>query len=290
MNLVSHCRADAFVVFYYCCRIRITYRSMIIMQKQNNEKCIITLSANAGISINLCGTRIWVDALHNVKVKDYSTLDDLMLRKMEHSEAFGMAPDALIYTHCHEDHFSAELAEKVLTERPDVIAVIPEHHLSRQILAEGNRTEFDVGMLRVILIRLPHEGEEYRDIQNYGCLIIPHDEVCSNKGICILILGDSELGCSELTEHLAREGFSLCGGPGRKVDAVIADFPWGAVRRGRDPIEKLIRPDHLMLYHLPFEEDDERGYRSMIRRVISRNHNIPDIRILDEFLQTEIIQ
>ena len=95
-------------------------------------------------------------------------------------------------------------------------------------------------------------------------------------------------------EKLSLVGLGYVGMPiavafARKIDVVIEDFPWAAVRRGRQPIENIICPEHLIIYHLPFEEDDVQGYGPMIRRVISRIHMIPDIRIMDKFLQTEIL-
>ena len=38
-------------------------------------KIKITLSANAGVCVEICGKRIWVDALHDTKVPGFSTLD-----------------------------------------------------------------------------------------------------------------------------------------------------------------------------------------------------------------------
>ena len=281
--------------------------------------CSITLSANTGISLSMCGTKLWIDALHNTNVGDYSTLDRDMLDAMRETEAF-QDPDALIYTHCHEDHFSAELAEKALAEWPEAIAILPEQHLSRQILLEGDSEKFVIGGLEVLMIKVTHEGEEFADVPNYACVISPAGgpagHACS--GHTILILGDSELGNAKLLWQLCKAGFALkCDKgtdplsrytgqeelmsgldtdaqtelqePARKIDVVIEDFPWAAVRRGRQPIENIICPEHLIIYHLPFEEDDVQGYGPMIRRVISRIHMIPDIRIMDKFLQTEIL-
>ena len=35
----------------------------------------VTLSANAGVSVELGGVRIWIDALHDTRVPGFSTLD-----------------------------------------------------------------------------------------------------------------------------------------------------------------------------------------------------------------------
>ena len=280
--------------------------------------CSITLSANAGISLSMCGTKLWIDALHNTKVGDYSTLDRGMLEAMKETEAF-QDPDALIFTHCHKDHFSEELAREALDEWPEAVAILPEQHLGRQVLLEGQAEKFVIGGLEVLMIKVTHEGEEFADVPNYACVISPYKavsddvlsdvpEIDSSIGHTILILGDSELGNRELLRQLGKAGFALKCDTGtdplirrdpeeraefknaaRKIDVVIEDFPWAAVRRGRRPVENIISPEHLIIYHLPFEEDDVQGYGSMIRRVISRIKSIPDIRIMDKFLQTEIL-
>lgn len=65
----------------------------------------VTLSANAGVAIETGGIRIWVDALHDVQVPGFSTLRAQRLRQLWTAEAF-QSPDAIVYTHCHPDHYS----------------------------------------------------------------------------------------------------------------------------------------------------------------------------------------
>ena len=42
----------------------------------------VTLSANAGVAIHVCGYRIWVDALHTIKQPGFSTVDVPLQRRM----------------------------------------------------------------------------------------------------------------------------------------------------------------------------------------------------------------
>lgn len=242
--------------------------------------CRITLSANAGVAVSMCGTCLWIDALHDTKLPEYSTLDKDRLDAMRASGLF-LRPDALIYTHCHEDHFSEELTEAVLEEYPGAVAILPERRLKKQILLRDSFESFTVGELLIRMIRVPHEGAENISVSNYAILISPAQS--GDGSFSILVLGDAELGSSVLVDGLAG-----LGSPG--TDLVIADFPWAAVKRGRTILEDVIMPEHLVIYHLPFEEDDTRGYRSMIRRAAGRIRNIPDVRIMDGFLQTEIFK
>ena len=100
------------------------------------------------------------------------------------------------------------------------------------------------------------------------------------------------LGCSELLDRLDELGYDVSPEDrpdAKRLDAVIADFPWAAVGRGWKMLDNLIRPSHLLIYHLPFAEDDIKGYRNMTRIVVKRFRNIPDVRIFEEFLQTETL-
>ena len=61
----------------------------------------VTLSANAGVSVELGGVRIWIDALHDTRVPGFSTLDSHLLQRLW-SEAAFQSPDAIVsvsYTH-----------------------------------------------------------------------------------------------------------------------------------------------------------------------------------------------
>lgn len=67
----------------------------------------VTLSANAGVAIEIGGIRIWVDALHDVQVPGFRPYAQ-HLRQLWTAEAF-QSPDVIVYTHCHPDHYSQQL-------------------------------------------------------------------------------------------------------------------------------------------------------------------------------------
>ena len=48
----------------------------------------VTLSANAGVSVELGGVRVWIDALHDMRVPGFSTLDSHLLRRLWSEAAF----------------------------------------------------------------------------------------------------------------------------------------------------------------------------------------------------------
>lgn len=73
---------------------------------------------------------------------------------------------------------------------------------------------------------------------------------------------------------------------GEPIDLALLNFPWIAQRQGRDFIQTVLRPRHLLLYHLPFREDETHRYRAAAQRCLGRL-DVPDARLLMEPLQQE---
>ena len=95
----------------------------------------------------------------------------------------------------------------------------------------------------------------------------------------ILIAGDCEVASPALRDTLA----------GQAVNLAILDIPWLTLPQGRAFVREVIRPEHLLVYHLPFPEDDCFGYRKAAEWAVVKLPEVPDIRLLEAPLQSEII-
>ena len=215
------------------------------------ENMTVTLSANAGVAIQIAGKRIWVDALHSRKAAGFSTVSPALLEKVLENPAF-QTPDAICYTHCHWDHFSREQTQQALARWPEAKVFLPERHFPGQLLPEGQQPEFSLGNVTLRFLRLPHEGARYADTVHYGLLIR------SPEG-SVLVSGDCAVAAPELARAL--EGIEL--------EAAILDFPWLTLSRGRAFVERL-QAKRILLYHLPFPEDDVNGYRQSAAKAAER--------------------
>ena len=71
---------------------------------------------------------------------------------------------------------------------------------------------------------------------------------------------------------------------GVSVDLAIMNFPRLVLRKGHTFVQKIIHPEHLLVYHLPFEEDDQNDFRYSARRAAARS-DLPDVRLLCNPLQ-----
>lgn len=222
----------------------------------------VTLSANAGVALDIGGRRIWVDALHDKKEKSFSTLSPQLQQKMLTTEAF-YRPEYICYTHCHGDHYSENLTQTAMNLWPDAKLLSPE-------TMEGGEYRVEDRGLVLRFVRLPHEGEQFADVKHYGLMV-------SFRGYNILIPGDCALASPELTKMVGNLHLHL----------VLLDFPWATLRRGREYVLEHFRDSRVILYHIPFAEDDVDGFRTAAQHAAEEMTTVKDIRLLQDPLQTE---
>lgn len=229
----------------------------------------ITLSANAGIALCTEGFRLWADAVHEEGTKGFSPLTPALQDAFFENAAFAN-PDLIFFTHCHPDHFSRRLALRAQELCPGATFVLPEEQIEGQITLQGEEMLLQKNGRLLYFRRLTHEGEEYYDVPHYGLIV-------EDAGEHILITGDAQIAGDDMrafTEDI-------------EIDTAILPFLWRASKQGTEFIADVIRPKHLILYHLPFPEDDTCGYLPLIRQFENRDDICPDIRLLTFPFQTE---
>lgn len=218
----------------------------------------VTLSANAGVSIQIGKHRIWVDALHQDKQTGFSAVTPQLLQSILGSEAF-QKPEYICVTHCHPDHYSEEMVGEALALWPEAQLCLPKP------------TKLQTDDLTVEFLRLPHEGAQYAAVEHYGILL------CVG-GKHILIPGDCETASPALAEAVGE----------RSIDLAILNFPWVTLSKGRNFLTQILKPKHILLCHLPFAQDDVNGFR----RSAQRNAQLlpqMDVRVLCDPLQSETV-
>ena len=248
----------------------------------------VALSANAGLSVSLAGRRLWIDALHRLpegRIDGYSHVTEAMWEKMKKDSAFA-DPDLICFTHCHEDHYAEEMAIRALDTFKKTNLILPEplsyaSRFPRTMVLSGRKAATHIGDITLTFIRLPHEGPQYANVIMYGLVI-------SAYGRNIFVAGDCETASPLLADMLRNE---LKDTP---IHLAVMPFPWMTLRRGRAFLEQHIHPAHLLLYHIPFAEDDVNNYREAAEQSVAafmqahgRDHM--DVRLLEYPMQTELI-
>ena len=229
-------------------------------------KCCVTLSANAGVSIQSCGKKILADPFPRQTVRSFSAISEDIYEKMLIHPAF-CHPDLIFFTHDHPDHYSREMTNEWVTRYPGVKLLLPPE-----------RTGFDppeanpviCGDISLRTISLPHGGEEYAAVPHRGCIINAPDG-------CMLLSGDCTKPCEAL-ERIASIN---------RIDIAILNFSWITLRTNREFLRSVLRPSHIVINHIPFAEDDVYHYRRAAELSL-RYFEEYDIRLLTEPLQSEI--
>ncbi len=231
----------------------------------------VTLSANAGVCIALGGKKIWVDALYEGEDCGFSAMTQAFAEQVLASDAFAN-PDCICYTHCHPDHYSRVLTEKAMERWQDAKLFLPKQDFAEQFLLAGDRPFYTDGDMILQFFALPHEGEQYQQVSHYGLLIK------SSQGN-ILLPGDCALAAPALEEAIMNE----------EIHLAILDFPWITLGKGRAFLQDVIKPKHILAYHLPFAQEDKNRYGESAEKAAERLRKQYDVRLLQKSLQTEYI-
>lgn len=234
-------------------------------------ECQVTLTANAGVLIKCNGIKVCCDAFHDDKAVEFSTVTPGMQQHILNSPAFSN-PDMIFYTHNHRDHYTRPAAEQVQARWPGAMFVSPIEELDNGLFLQAESHRLILGRTEFSFKRLRHDGREYADLPNYGCLM-------NFAGFKVLVLGDCVVCNPVLAEWLKDS----------PVDLALLNFPWLMLRRGRAFVDDVIRSRHVMFYHLPFAGDDVRGYRKMAARSLPLFAMHRDVRVLQEPFQIEAV-
>lgn len=214
--------------------------------------CRLIFTANAGCILYAGELCILLDALHNQRTAEFSSLSPAQLQKV-FELLDNCPPKLMLITHRHPDHYSPELTAQARERYPEMLLIRPSGagHMERA----GMRLEW---------FPLPHRGG---DGPNFGFLL-------DIGGKRIFTAGDAEPGAEETLKRVA----------GLSPELALLNFPWLSLRSGRQAFERL-NPRQTCLFHLPFAEDDSFGYLAAVKELAGPLW--PNVRVLCQFLQEE---
>jgi L-ascorbate metabolism protein UlaG (beta-lactamase superfamily) len=222
------------------------------MGQPDRLPCEVRYIANAGLLFTSGTTRLLVDALVRDGIPPYATPDDAERRRLEAAQPPFADVSAVLVTHWHEDHFSAEAAAAHLgrnpravlvsshevTERVARIAAAPGDRLRPVTPPPGQAEAIDVAGLRVHVLRLRHNPARRMPDQHVGFLV----EGCRT----LLHVGDADPETSNFTllQTLPR------------VDVAALPFWYMSGARARGFVSGSIRPSRVLAVHVPPQDAD----------------------------------
>ena len=219
-------------------------------QNDTKSPLEVTYIANEGFMVSTGSTTILIDALPRSKYYA-NTSDTLTARIID-----GLAPfervDYFLVTHDHPDHFNAELMSRFLLNHPAAQFMASPGTCSRlngESMAGRGLSGIDL------------EPGEHRTIRGRGADIVAlrlsHGAdagignlayVVRSNGYTIVHVGDARLSDNkEFLRTLDWESYD--------VDLLFIEF-FDHSDETREIIETMIKPDHVVLMHIPPGEED----------------------------------
>lgn len=259
------------------------------MKIKQNNKINVTLLASTGIIIEADGIKFLIDGLNKKISTTFSGLSaEVFADLCEAKKSLYKNINYLIFTHLHEDHFYAEHIKKYLESNKVDGFFAPEllkekySFLSKKI--EQNSAEkyfFDLSLgekrrielsenLSLEVFSAVHAGEQYADVENYCYLI-------NFAGRKVFIISDSDYDSEYFSKMLKNED----------IEAAFINPLFLNNKKGREVITEAIKAKRLIVYHIPFADDDKYRMRNMVSRDAEKyKDKLPEINILWNELQS----
>jgi hypothetical protein len=251
-------------------------------------KIQVTLLANEGIILQFSSTKILIDGIHVGNANSFSGLSELVLTDLMTGEKpLFKNINYLLYTHCHADHFTVRHNELFLQRHHINGLILPNLETMalrslRQIAMQqaddlwlldlplGDREDIRfTNEISLTIFRSVHAGKQYANIENY-CFLF------NFAGRKVFIISDSEFNVEYFSKMLER----------KKIEIAFVNPLFINLQVGRDVITKSLRPERLVVYHIPFENCDRTGFRELVIRDKEKHQDsLPPIDILWDELQ-----
>jgi len=245
-----------------------------MIEVKNQQTVNIQLIANAGVVAEYNGIRFLIDGLQGETDTAFSKIPEDILKDMLAGKGKLSNIDYILFSHEHPDHFAPRYVCEYLKNNEVRAVFLPgkrsgDINVLTENLKENTKNcqliELqEKGAARyklrddifITAFAAVHMGPQFADIVNYCYLL-----TLGTKSI--LFTADADYKEENFTNALA----GVC------VDAVFVNPLFFNNPAGRRIIEKTIKPGKVIIYHIPFEEDNTFLLRKMVLRDIGRFKN-----------------
>ncbi|WP_034633061.1 MBL fold metallo-hydrolase [Maridesulfovibrio bastinii] len=242
----------------------------------DNDFIEIQLVANAGVLVRYQGRGMLVDGIHHEDGHPFNQVPLMDLHLMKTGSPPYNNLDYLFFTHEHPDHFTVEYVMEHIKQRAAKALFLPDEaggspNLSSLLreaglrgipcttlgLEPGESRIFTVEKwLKVTVVGTRHMGPQYQDVRN-DCFML------SLGGRNILFTGDAD-------HH---PGYFENALEGLKPDTVFVNPIFYHNAEGRKIINNILKPETVVIYHLPSLENDPLNLNYTVARAVKKYSN-----------------
>ena len=224
------------------------------------EKIRVILLANAGILLEGTGARLLIDGLYDPAGTEFQAVPEPVKARLLAGEP---PVDLLAFTHLHPDHFSRRETDTYLARNRVRGVLLPEDGGPlagpvRRMTGVRGTWELLPGV-RITWVSSGHIGPQYAETAHF-CLL------AELSGVGVLVTGDADPERGEPTWQ--ELGWA-------RPDAVLVNPLFYQSPRGRALLREVLRPEWVVLYHIPGADRDPWGLRRMVRRKLERSRDEP---------------
>lgn len=234
------------------------------------EQIRLLFTANAGVLLRLPGFFGAVDAFHNKRTPPFSPVPTELMETLS-SNGLLSGLQSVIVSHCHPDHCTLPEIRSAMALAPNAVLLAPEPLMDHQVLLTGPACHVHTDNVSMHFYRMRHDGLKYRSKALYGVVL-------DTGGRRVLMPGDC-------VDHADVERMT----DSKETDVAILNFPWITLPKNRLFVDNVLRPKHLVIFHLPSPGDDTEGFLTATLKMADRLKHIQDVRILTHPGQEELL-
>ena len=213
-------------------------------------------SVNAGLYLWGEGVGLWIDGIHAGTEQGFSVMPSVLADQLGRHTGFFAHTDGLLFTHLHRDHFHPEGLHTALhTPHPPLVygPQLLESSVRAQELCSGLK-QVRMGPAIIYALKTIHDGE--------SSVNDPHESfLLQLSGASIFVAGDALFRAEQADLLRCR-----CSAP---VDAAFCNLYQIASPEGQEFLRRL-NASRVLLYHLPFPEDDRFCSYPLARSAVRR--------------------
>jgi L-ascorbate metabolism protein UlaG (beta-lactamase superfamily) len=213
-------------------------------------------TVNNGFYIEDGDTGIFFDGIHKGHDYGFSDTPEEIIDKCYALEPPFEKLKALFFTHRHEDHFDPASAE-VIIKRNKLLFYMPktlQNTVSETLKGDGI-SEINVGSMRIYAIKTIHDGKkELRREPHVSFAVNTSDE-------SFFLAGDAAFQESE-TDKI--QGCIL-----HRLKAAFVN-PYQMLSNESRGVLSTLKPEKLILAHMPFEKDDTYDVKKLYEEAMKR--------------------